>query len=514
MSATTSDSAGADIRRLHPAWIIYSALQTLRALIIPIAIMIFSGNRDTFELFGIGLTLLITVAVVGVRALIWQRFTYQVTEQGISVHSGLISRQDRFLPAERIQAVDFNEGILHRLLGVVAVRIESAAGAGNGADITLDALSRSEAERIRQRLLGRRAEIATEPTEQPVTMAATVTEGDVRARLSFSTLLIAGATSGRIAPALGLLFGALQFVDDLLPARTEQIVTDAVPDPTLQGIASIVAVCAVFAWLFAIVSTVLTFGNFELRFVDNRLQATYGLLERRRVSIPLARIQAITIAEGLLRQPFGFAAIRAESAGYGKDTAESGVLMPIIRRREISGFLERNVPGYAVDLDALSLHGPPTRALRRYVMSPVWGVLVLTILFIAAAIANDQFDVVDAGIAWQWGLLSLPFLVVAALIGWLRFRDAGWLVRQDGKVVIRARPFHRVTTITLVRRIQNRTLTENPLQRRARLVSFSAAVASGGGGGEMGIAHLDRDDGVHLFRLLGRPAPRAGSVSA
>lgn len=510
----TSDAVEAAPRRLHPSWIIYSAIHSLRGLIIPIVIVIFSGSRDSFELFGIGTALLITLAVVGIRALIWQRFSYQITEQGIWVHSGLVSRQERFLPVDRIQAIDFNEGILHRLLGVVAVRIESAAGVGSGADITLEALSRTEAERIRQRLLDRRAEVATEPSERTELVPAGVSEGDLLATVPFTTLLIAGATSGRIGPALGLVFGALQFVDDVLPSGPEKWVTNAIPDPTLQGIAGIVAICAVFAWLFAIVSTLLTFGNFELRLVENRLQATYGLLERRRVSIPLARIQAITISEGLLRQPFGLAAIRAESAGYGKDTAESGVLMPIIARREIPAFLERILPNYAVDLDVLPLNGPPARAMRRYVMGSVWGILIMALIFVAVAIANDLFDIVDASISWQWGLLSLPFIVVAALIGWLRFRDDGWLVRQDGRVVIRARPMHRVTTVTSVRRIQLRTLTDNPLQRRARLVSFSAAVASGGGGGAMGIAHLDRDDGIRLLRLLGRPEPEAVTASA
>jgi len=43
------------------------------------------------------------------------------------------------------------------------------------------------------------------------------------------------------------------------------------------------------------------------------------------------------------------------------------------------------------------------------------------------------------------------------------------------------------------------------MQRRARLVSFQAAVASGGSGGAFGIAHLDLNDGIHLVNMLGEP---------
>jgi len=84
-----------------------------------------------------------------------------------------------------------------------------------------------------------------------------------------------------------------------------------------------------------------------------------------------------------------------------------------------------------------------------------------------------------------------------------RFYDDGWIVEPDGKVIFRGRPLHLVTTVTAVRRIQHRTLTESPLQRRARLVSFQAAVASGGSGGTVGIAHLDLADGLRLVDLLG-----------
>ena len=108
----------------------------------------------------------------------------------------------------------------------------------------------------------------------------------------------------------------------------------------------------------------------------------------------------------------------------------------------------------------------------------------------------------------------MPLVIPAALLGWLRYRDVGWKVEPGGRVIVRGRPFHRVTTVTSTRRIQHRTLTENPMQRRAGLVSFQAAVASGGSGGAVGIAHLDRNDGIHLVELLGEPGAAAPRLAA
>jgi putative membrane protein len=509
MSVTTSETSLGEERRLHPVWIVYSAIQSLRALIFPIVIMLLSGG-NALQWFGVGTALAITAAVVVYRAVLWTRFTYQITDQGIWVHSGLVSRQERFVPADRIQSIDFNESVLHRLLGVVAVKIESAAAGSEGADVTLQAVSRAEAERIREQLLERRH--AAIGTSSPQTAVSTddqgiAVEGELIARVPYSRLLVAGATSGRIGPALGLIFAALQFSDNVLPGRVWSRIGEAVPHPTVQLIAGFALVGALLAWTFAILSTLLTFGNFELRRVENRLQATYGLLERRRVSIPLSRIQAITISEGLLRQPFGLAAIRAESAGYGKQTAESGVLMPILRRAEASAFLDRAVPDFAVDLASLQLRRPPARARRRYILGPVWGVLIFVVIGVVAGI-------VIGPLSWRWAGLAVPILVPAGLIGWLRYRDAGWMVGPDGAVVVRGRSIDRVTVVTRVRRIQHRGLGESPMQRRARLVSFNAAVASGGSGELLEIPHLDRDDGVSLLDQLRSPVQSTTHASA
>jgi putative membrane protein len=62
---------------------------------------------------------------------------------------------------------------------------------------------------------------------------------------------------------------------------------------------------------------VLAHAGFTLSREGDFLYVKRGLLERREATIPLARIQAVRISEGVLRQPFGLASLRVESAGYG-----------------------------------------------------------------------------------------------------------------------------------------------------------------------------------------------------
>lgn len=502
-------------RRQHPAWIFLSAVRQLRGLAIPLIVILFSGGRQGewgFLAFG-GVAVLLGLVA---RGLAWWQFRYEVSGGELRVRSGLVAKRERFVPLERIQAIDVNETPLQRLLGVVGVRIETAAGGAGGSDVSIEALSRAEAETLRARVgIARRDLPAPGAPGEPVpagdadgvgaaaapAASLGVDEGVLIRRITPGQVLAAGATSGRIAPALAVIGFAAQLVDDVLPEAMWRRIVTSLPGVTILGVLTAAGIVAVVAWVLAIASTALTFGGFELRREGDRLQIAHGLLERRRRSVPLGRIQAVTVGEGLLRQPFGLASVRFESAGYGTDTPESGVLFPLVRRAEIPALLAAAAPAFAAPLDPAGLAPPPPRSRMRYVVPAVLPSLVLAAVAVAIATAVPW-------LRWWWGLAPLALTPVAALHGWLRFRDTGWTMTDGGLFVARAGGIERVTSIVPRRRLQHRSLEQNAFQRRAHLASLGAAVASGGSGGRVRLDHLDAAVATGLLDALG---PRASA---
>ncbi len=493
-------------RRQHPAWIFLSAIRQLRGLAIPLIVVLVSGgNRENgwFLAFSAGLILLGAAS----RTLAWWQFRYEVTEGELRVSSGLLARRERFVPLARIQAVDINETPLQRLLGVVRVRIETAASGSAGSEVTMAALSRSEAELLRDRLASGRGGVTPGPVTTPPGPAdaappagETVDQGVLIRRLSGGELLAAGATSGRIAPALAAVSFAFQFGNDVIPESLWERLAMSAPGWSLRGLITLVGFGAVAAWLLAILSTVLTFAGFALRRDGDRLLVTYGLLERRHRSIPLGRIQAVTISEGLLRQPFGLASVRFESAGYGKDTPEWGILFPLVRRAEVPALLAAACPAFAASLDPAGLSPPPPRARRRYALGRVWPILILTAVAVAIAALLPS-------LRWWWGLAPLATVTFAALNGLLGFRDTGWAIDATDRLIARTGGVERRTAIIPRRRIQHRSVAQNPLQRRATLASFAVSVASGGHGGTVLLPFLDEHEAFDLLDRLGPPRP-------
>lgn len=93
--------------------------------------------------------------------------------------------------------------------------------------------------------------------------------------------------------------------------------------------------------MVAMVGTILKYCSFEITKQGNELFIQRGLLERKEMTIPLHRIQALKVEENIFRQPFGLLAVSVEIAGgeAGKDQKSvSTVLFPLLRRKELRDF--------------------------------------------------------------------------------------------------------------------------------------------------------------------------------
>src|SRR5215210_555462 len=459
-------------RYLHPVAMLIGAIGTLRrwigGLVFPGIVLLMSQGFSlrTVALFLVGVLIAGALAALW-GFLSWRATTYAVTGNSFRLRRGVFQKSERTIPLDHVQSVDTVQGVIQRLFGVVEVRIETAGGGSSEPDASLSALDRTAAQALRREVEGSRKE-RTEETEGPTILR----------RLSTRDLLVAGATSGQIGVAFSVLAVGFQFFDDILSDELLRRFVETY-EPNWQMVLLILFPTGLLlAWLLAIAGTVLAYAGFTLSREEDFLYIKRGLLERREATIPLARIQAIRISEGVLRQPFGLAAVRVESAGYGEAAGVSTMLFPLLPSDEVQEFLAEATPEFAVNP---ALQKLPRRALRRYVFRAVFGYLVL-----ALAAALISFLVFQYAV----GLLAFFLLLPAALYGWLCYRDAGWAFEED-RLVVRYRSLGRKTAVAPRRRLQSREVTRSPFQRRVRLATFLAEVASGSGGYALRVTDLD-----------------------
>ena len=473
-------------RRLHPVAMLIGAMRTIRrwvsAFVLPgVAFLMSQGfNLRTLVLVALGALVVAALAALW-GFLSWRATTYAVSGSAFRLRTGVFQKNERTIPLEHVQSVDTVQGVIQRFFDVFEVRVETAGGGTAEPDASLSALNRASAEALRREIEGSRCELSGVEEEA---------KSEVLRRLSTRELLVAGATSGQIGIALSLLAVGSQVFDDVLSEGFVRNLFDALAPRSTTVALVLVPAVVLLAWLLAIAGTILAYAGFTLSREGDLLYIKRGLLERREATIPLARIQAVRISEGVLRQPFGLASLRVESAGYGEDAGVSTTLFPLLPRREVHALLLRAAPEFAA---APVLAPLPRRALKRYVFRATVPALV-----VLAGAAGLSFFVFGSAA----GLLGLLLVPPAAAHGWLRYRDAGWALERD-RLVVRSRSLARATAIAPRRRLQSRGVVRSPFQRRARLATFLAEVASGAGGAAVQVTDLDTDAAETLAGDLG-----------
>ncbi|MTI83113.1 MAG: hypothetical protein FH756_04250 [Firmicutes bacterium] len=471
-------------RRLHLLGIALVFLKTLKDLFLPLLLFlvsqVFQRGYSPFWLLtgGVGVSLLLLTW----GFLSWYRFIYYVKDGALIVEQGVLAQKRSIIPRTRIQAIDLNQGILHRLFNIVSVRVETAGG--NKPEATLVAVSRHDANALRHALT------VYEHKEGEYEEARGVSK-----TLSFRELFMFGATSGgALGLVLSIFSGAWALLDDV-GLELDWLLYFSWVGERINPVFLIILVIFIL-WLLATLGVIFKYGRFTVSRHGNRIQMTYGLLQRTQVSIPVRRIQAVRMVEGILRQPLGYFTIQLENAGYGMQSAEKAILWPLARPKELIFILQEFLPEFNLEASLettlettlhntlhTSLERLPQIARRRYALRSFFPVFLVSLpVFI--------------WLPWGKFAVILPFLGV--LWGLWKFHDAGWILKEN-MLVLRCRSFARTTVIVPSGSIQSFAVGSNPFQRRADLVSFSLELASKS---HFGLADIPVSVGIKLIGWL------------
>jgi putative membrane protein len=361
-----------------------------------------------------GLRVILPIALVllfvGVplAVLSWWRFRYSVGDGKLELHSGVLSRSVRTIPLDRVRGIDVTEPFFHRLLGLVKVEVEAAAGGRSKAELSLAAVSREEAERLREAVLaGPRAAAGEEaPEPRPVYQATP--------RL----LVLGGLTSMRylLAPAavVGVVFNLADDLPGGIVDRAAEAAADRFPTETL-GILLVLALAVGLVLLVAIAGSLLVDWRFTVRDEGERFAASRGLLTRRTVHLDRDRIRGADVRDSPLRRPLGLSSVNAIAAGLRGRTGGTA-LAPVIRNDQV-GELLRAIDPAAPDLAAELVAHPPASRRRRLVRALALPVIALVILL---------------AFGFLWAALAAAVVTcLAVLVGLDRHRQLGH--RFDGR---------------------------------------------------------------------------------
>jgi putative membrane protein len=513
--------------RLHPLSVLFGLSKSLKQFALPgLAVVIFGRpSVGPSEAFGgtagaleTWLTLLlIPAAVHSIARYLSYRIEYHDTE--MIIRSGLLFRNERHVPYTRIQSVEAVRNVFHRLLGVTEIRVETASGRAPEAVITVVPLAALED--MRRRVGAHRSAPLAQLTRDLAAPAfvesgamQTAPADETLLHLGLRDLLLVGAIENRGLVIIGAIYGVLwelgpmaRFWSGVVDegAYGSGMVRDTLRQlsngqwPPAERLAVIVAGLLGLLLFVRIVSmawAVVTLYGFRLERRGSDLRSEYGLLTRVTSSIPLARIQTVTIRQTVLHRLTGRASVRVETAGGLVPGAQGAAVerqwvAPLLSASALGAFLERLVPG--VSLDRIAWQGVHPKAFRRAVKPA----LLLALLFTAGT----------AVVIGTRSLLLLPvFAAASAYAAWKGVQNLGWAA-DDDLVVFRSGWLSRAFTLTPTAKIQAVGCRESPFDRRMKMARVRVDTAGAGAlSHRIDIPYLPHDTAVRLHAHLSERA--------
>ena len=441
-----------------------------------------SENRQWWLLGALG-------TVVGLGLLRWVTTRYRVTAERMELRSGLVFRQHRSVPRDRVRTVDVTAKPLHRIFGLGVLRIGTGQHErGREGQLVLDAVSSAEAERLRVVLLDRSA-AADESLDGT---APPVRRGTELARLSWAWLRFAPLTVLAVGSVGALLGGVWQLLNEAGVGLEDIGAARGVVDWLAERPAGIVVAAAVGSLLVAgAIGSVALYaeawwGYRLTREPDGTLRVNRGLLAKRSVSLEERRLRGVEITEPLLlRAGRGarLSALGSNSPGGSGGGDRSALLPPAPRaeaHRVASAVLQTadaTPPRHPRTVDT-----PTTAPLRRHPRAALRRRLVRSVLP-AAAVVLGLAAAGASGDLPYWPVLTAAAVLLPAsvLVGVDRYRNLGHCLTED-YLVIRNGSLVRRTVALRRTGIIGWRVSQSVFQRAAGLATATAVTAAGAGG--------------------------------
>lgn len=481
-----------EFRRLHPLSILLRFGRFLRQNIILIGALYFGvldQNLLYTGLLGGGILFL----AIAVSILIWSRFTYQVTARGIQIKSGLLRRNSRSIPFDRIQDVSLEQKLIARILGLATVKLETGASAGE--DGKLDALAFDDArafrDTIRDYKSGNSATVEKNGAEEE-----SGTDSQLLFAMDNKRILIAGLFNFSFI-LLAILGAIAQNLDFLLPneyfdpwywARKvtgQNVINRFSLWAQIGGIVGALLTLIFIGMMSGIIRTFFREYGFRLERVKNGFRRRRGLFTLTDMVMPVSRVQAAIISTGPVRKYFGWHHLKFQSLASDGSGESDHSAAPCAKMDDISPIMtEAGIANVTEEQNFQS------------VSSAMW--------WRNSALAGLLFAGVSIGIGFfihpAFYALILLWLPVSMLflLNWRRHRFAS----SGTQLFVYSGWWRCKLAILPLNKIQSVDIEQSPLDHSLNLASLIIGVAGGSAMSPLKVNDIPSSEALALRRCL------------
>lgn len=445
--------------------IIYKTYRVIVRQLWPFLIVfLFGGSSDAWgtkvAMVLIVLALLsMVVSVVG-----YFRYTFYIEEGDLIVNRGILIRKKLVLPLQKIQSINIQQNLLHRLMGVVGVQVDTAGSAGE--EITIDALSMTTAEALKSNLLrGKMTAKDVDLSDHDLLPALDQLKSkqDVVHAIDIKDLLVVGLTENHLKSGWIIIAFCFWVFSELEGVGVETM--DYLP--TLQSLAVLttylLGVFLVASVLISLTRVIVKYYGLSFVREEDGFKLEHGLFTKQSISAADSKIQTIAWRDNLLRKLVGLYQLSIKQVGSQALNSKKPLTIAGIRRSGIDQILI-DLFGRVVDRDVTyaGVHVSWRNRRIAFVVGPLM-VLAGVLLYL-----QEYYQMAAV-------ILFIGYWIYAS---WRAYRKLGYSILDD-YLLLSGGAWGDYRTIIPFHKLQNVSYTTSPYQRRHGLVTVRAKTAAG-----------------------------------
>lgn len=424
-----------------------------------------SGRKTNFA-FGL--------AAIGFASMIWAilsyfKFYFYLKDDELVIQKGILKKSNLNIPLDRVQSVNINQNIVHQMLNVVQLEVDTAGT--KGSEFKFDALSKEKAGALRSILISKRKNpinkieglVEVENLEQAIETQKPIFN------LSFLELIKVGISQNhfRSIGVVLIIFFWLQSSFEDLGFSTDDYVKDFfnfLLSASFNAVMTIVILSSIVAVGISLVRTILLYFDAHLWREGDRLKLTYGLLNKKEMSALYKKIQILQWSSNPLQKLLKIFDVRLKQASSAVVIGKQSLRIPGCKSNHVE-YLKDSWLGQEA-LSNLEVHGVSIHYFYRRLLFRMLFCAVLFGLYFSVGVIN----------AWLIFLvLLIPYFIYTS---WISYKKAGFAI-NDNTLYITSGMLDDNYSLLPLQKVQNVIINQTPYQSRNDLANVAIHTASG-----------------------------------
>ncbi|NNC47298.1 MAG: PH domain-containing protein [Sphingomonas sp.] len=436
-------------------------------------------------------------------------FSYRVGEDELEMRSGILNRNHRSIPFDRVQDVNIEQNPIARVVGLARVKLETGASAsGSEEDGVIDSITLDRANALRDLIRRHRAgvTVAAPADDGAPPIAAEADESEPIFAMNMKRLAQLSVFNFSLA-IVGVLFGLAQTYGDVLGIDpfSQGFWRDTLSQSEiLQGFVLanqfITVIFGLLSFVFVglltgVIRTVPRDWGFRLNRTETGFRRRRGLFTLTDVVMPLKRVQAAILATGPVRRFFGYGEMKLQSLARESAKVGDHLVAPLATRPETDAIL------HSMEWRPLEGTSDWQRPAKAYFwIGLLWLIPAIIGASVGLTIAAAQTEV-PSWLFWI-GLAFVALVVVGRYIDYRRRRHR----IDDDRFLIRSGWWRQRLVILPLKNIQSADLAYNFVSRAFGVADVKLGVAGGSGFSAHGVHSVTLEDAYALRQDLLRAA--------